>query len=172
MSKSQLGRIERAEVVTLTFDQACRAAEAVGLHLSARTFPDGDPVRDAGQLRLLERFRERLPTGAMWRTEVPLPIPGDKRAWDATIRLLGRRAGCEAETKVSDIQAVERRAALKLRDGEVDILILIVADTPANRDALGRHREELRGLLPLDTREVIRCLRQGHLPGANGLVII
>jgi hypothetical protein len=42
----------------------------------------------------------------------------------------------------------------------------------ANREVLRRHREELRGLLPLDTREVLRCLRRGRLPGANGIVVI
>jgi hypothetical protein len=172
MSRSQLGRIERGELVRLTFEQACRAAGAVGLDLSVRTFPDGDPVRDAGQLRLLERFRSLLPVGATWRTEVPLPIPGDRRAWDATLQLLGRKAGCEAETKALDMQALERRLALKLRDGEVDVLIVIVADTPANRTALALHREELRALLPLDTREILGSLRRGRLPGASGLVVL
>ena len=172
MSRSQLGRVERGELVRLTFEQACRAAAAVGLDLSVRTFPDGDPVRDAGQLRLLERFRSLLPVGATWRTEVPLPIPGDRRAWDATLQLLGRKAGCEAETKALDIQALERRLALKLRDGEVDVLIVIVADTPANRRTLAMHREELRALLPLDTREILGSLRRGRVPGASGLVVL
>ena len=172
MSRAQYGRIERGEIATVSFVQASRAAAAVGLRLSLRTFPDGDPVRDVGQLRLLERFRALLPSGAAWRTEVPLPMPGDRRAWDATVGMLGRRAGCEAETKVNDIQAMERKLALKLRDGEVDVLIVIVADTVANRDALDRHREELRALLPLDTREILRCLRVGRLPSASGLMVI
>jgi len=172
MSRSQYGRIERGELVRLSFEQACRAAAAVGLDLSVRTFPDGDPVRDAGQLRLLERFHALLPMGATWRTEVPLPIPGDRRAWDATLQLLGRKAGCEAETKALDIQALERRLALKLRDGEVDVLIVIIADTPANRRTLAMHREELRALLPLDTREVLGSLRRGRVPGASGLVVL
>ena len=94
MSRSQYGRVERGELILLSIEQACRAASAVGLDLSVKTFPNGDPVRDAGQLRLLERFRTLLPSGATWRTEVPLPIPGDRRAWDATLQLLGRRAGC------------------------------------------------------------------------------
>ena len=59
-----------------------------------------------------------------------MPIAGDLRAWDAVITLAGRRAGCEAETAgLTDIQALERRLALKLRDGDVDVLILVVADT-------------------------------------------
>jgi len=172
MSRAQYGRIERGEIAGISFVQASCAAAAVGLRLSLRTFPDGDPVRDVGQLRLLERFRALLPSGAAWRTEVPLPMPGDRRAWDATVGMLGRCVGCEAETKVNDIQAMERKLALKLRDGEVDVLIVIVADTVANRDALDRHREELRALLPLDTREILRCLRVGRLPSASGLMVI
>ncbi len=63
MSRSQYGRVERGELNLLSIEQACRAAAAVGLELSVKTFPNGDPVRDAGQLRLLERFRALLPGG-------------------------------------------------------------------------------------------------------------
>lgn len=172
MSHAQLGRIERGVLRDLTVDQACRAAAAVGLRLTAKTWPDGDPVRDGGQLGLLGRFRARLPVEATWGTEVPLPIPGDRRAWDAVIGLASRRAGCEAETSLRDMQALERRAALKLRDGDVDVLILLVADTAANRQVLRVHREVLRTLLPMDGREVMASLRAGLLPGANGLVVL
>ena len=106
MSHAQFGRIERGVLTNLTLDQTCRAAAVVGLRITLRTWPDGDPVRDAGQLALLGRFRGHLPPGASWRTEVPLPVPGDRRAWDAVIGLAGRRAGCEAETSIRDIQAL------------------------------------------------------------------
>jgi hypothetical protein len=137
-----------------------------------RTYPDGDPVRDAGQLALLERFRQRLPGEGLWQTEVPLPIPGDRRAWDALLVFRGRRAGCEAETRLTDIQALERRLALKFRDGDVDVLILLVADTAANRRVMKMHREALRSLLPLDGWQVLRALRAGGLPDTNGLVLL
>jgi transcriptional regulator with XRE-family HTH domain len=172
MSHSQVSRIERAEIASLTFDQAARAASAVGLRLVVKTYPDGDPARDAGQLALLERFRQRLPREAVWRTEVPLPLPGDRRAWDGLAVLKGRRGGCEAETRLRDRQAVERLLALKLRDGDVDVLILVVADTAANRAFLAAHREQLRGLLPLDTRQVLDALKRGDLPDRSGIVVI
>jgi transcriptional regulator with XRE-family HTH domain len=172
MSHAQFGRIERGELADLTVDQACRAGLAVGLRLGARLYPDGDPVRDRAQLALLERFRRHLPAHAVWHTEVPLPIPGDRRAWDALIRLDGRRAGCEAETKLTDLQAVERRLALKLRDGAADLLLVLVSDTASNRQVLRAHREALRGLLPLDGRDVLGALRAGHLPEASGLLVL
>jgi len=172
MSRSQYGRIERAETAGLTIEQACRAAEAVGLHVGVRLYPGDDPARDARQLIRRDRLRAHVPAGAVFRTEVVFQIPGDRRAWDATIDLLGRRAGCEIENVVSDVQALERKLALKLRDGGVDVLILVVADTEANREILRRHREDLRALLPLDTRQVLGCLREGRLPGANGIVLL
>jgi transcriptional regulator with XRE-family HTH domain len=172
MSHAQLGRIERGELEELTLEQACRAGVAVGLELGARFYPDRDPVRDAAQLKLLARFRARLPAGAQWDTEVPLPLPGDRRAWDGLLRLGGRRVGCEAETRLTDVQALERRLALKVRDGGADTVLLLVSDTAHNRRVLGAHREELRPLLPIDGREVLRALAAGHLPAENALLVL
>ncbi len=172
MSHAQLGRIERGELEDLTIAQACRAGLSVGLRLGSKYYPDGDPVRDRAQLAILERFRRRLPPDAGWWTEVPLPIPGDRRAWDALVRLADRRAGCEAETRITDVQALERRLALKLRDGGVDLLILLVSDTRWNRAVLAAHREALRTSLPLDGRDVLRALASGRLPEENGLVVL
>jgi transcriptional regulator with XRE-family HTH domain len=172
MSKSQLGRIERAEIASRSIEQACRAAAALGLALSLSAYPDGSPVRDAGQLRLEARYRVVVHGDLGWQTEVPMPIPGDRRAWDVVLTEGTRRAGCECEQRLGDIQALERRLALKLRDGAVDVLILVVADTAWNRRVVREHREALRELLPLDSREVLLALRAGRLPAANGLVFI
>jgi hypothetical protein len=70
------------------------------------------------------------------------------------------------------VQALERRLALKGRDGGVDVLILIVADTAHNRAVLERERETLRALLPLDGRDIRRSLRQRRLPHASGLIVL
>ena len=172
MSHAQFGRIERALLPRLTLEQACRAGFAVGLRIGARAYPSGDPVRDAGQLRLLERFVALLPALARVDREAPLPIAGDPRAWDAIVTLDGRRGGCEAETHLRDIQALERKLATKLRDGGVDVLILVVSDTVHNRAVLEDHRSALRALLPLDGLEVRRALRNGRLPNANGLILV
>ncbi len=39
------------------------------------------------------------------------------------------RVGVEAETVLDDLQALERRLGLKRRDGDVDHVMLLVADT-------------------------------------------
>jgi hypothetical protein len=172
MSHTQFGRIERGQLPKLTFDQAARAAAAVGLRIALKTYPDGDPARDAGHLGLAERFRRRLPPGTTWRTEVPLPIPGDRRAWDGVAILLGRTAGCELEMRLGDVQALERRVTLKERDGDVDVVILVIAETKHNRRMLDLHRDELRGLLPLDSRQVLASFGQGRLPDRSGIVLL
>jgi hypothetical protein len=172
MSHTQFGRIERGQLKGLTFDQAARAAASVGLRVSCKTYPDGDPARDAAHLGLAERFRQRLPPGALWRTEVPLPIPGDRRAWDGVAVVLGRTGACELETRLGDIQALERRIALKQRDGEVDVVILVVADTRHNRRVLDLHRDALRPLLPLESRQVLASMRNGRLPDRSGIVLL
>src|SRR4051794_3159324 len=73
ISASAESRIERGH--TRRIDPAllgCLAA-AVGLELRIRAYPGGDPLRDAGQQRLLERLRRQLHPSVRWRTEVPLP---------------------------------------------------------------------------------------------------
>jgi transcriptional regulator with XRE-family HTH domain len=172
MSHTQFGRIERGELTGLTIDQAARAAAAIGLRLTLRTYPDGDPARDAAHLGLIERFRRRLPPGTVWRTEVPMPIPGDRRAWDGAAILLGRTAGCEMEMRLGDMQALERHIALKQRDSGVDVVVLVIADTKHNRRMLELHRDELRTLLPLDSRQVLDAFRRGELPERSGIVIV
>jgi hypothetical protein len=108
----------------------------VGLDLSVRAYPGGPPLRDDAHRQLLIRFRALLPPGTAWRTEVPLPLPGDQRAWDALMTLWGRRVGVEAEMRPTDVQALERKLTLKLRDGGVDRLVLVLADTRSNRHFL------------------------------------
>jgi transcriptional regulator with XRE-family HTH domain len=172
MSHSQFGRIERAALPNLTIEQLSRACAAVGLKLVVRAFPDGDPARDAAQLALIERFRRRVPAGIRFGTEVPLPVPGDRRAWDGLLSFPERRVAVEAESRLRDVQAMERRLALKCRDGAVDRLILLVNDTAANRQVLRLHREALRERYPLAGRDVLAAVTNGEAPSANGLLLL
>jgi transcriptional regulator with XRE-family HTH domain len=172
MSHAQLGRIERAAIDALTVDQLSRGCAAVGLRLVVRAAPGVDPAVDSGQLALLERFRRRLPPTVTMATEVPLPLRGDQRAWDGLIRIYGVRIGIEAEARLRDIQGLDRRIALKGRDGGVEIVILLVSDTASNRRMLAMHRESLRSRFSLDTRQILGGLRVGHAPTASGIVVL
>lgn len=173
MSASQVGRFERGQLKDVTIEKVCRLSTAVGLEASLRLYPSGDPIRDASQVRLLVRVHERIAADVRWRTEVPLFGRDDARAWDAVADGTGCVDGFEAETRLSDIQATERKVMLKLRDDtSIQHVFMVIADTRANRAALVLGRETLRGNFPLDTREVLASFANGRCPGANGLIII
>ncbi|MEZ0239226.1 MAG: hypothetical protein ACAH65_00365, partial [Chloroflexota bacterium] len=93
MDYGTFARIERGELPTVSVVQLALACGAVGLEFSGRAFPGGDPTRDAGHLRLLTRFRKLLPPSAPWRTEVPIPLAGDRRALDAWTTFDGQTVG-------------------------------------------------------------------------------
>ena len=172
MSHAQWGRIERGELHHLSVEQAARAGAALGRRLSVKLYPAGSPIRDAAHVALLDRYTARLPAGTRWRTEVPLPIPGDLRGWDGMAHLDARTAAAEAETRLHDLQELERRVLTKQRDGQVDVVILVVNDTRANREVLRAHRETLRGAFPLDGREILDAFRHGRLPDRSGVVML
>jgi transcriptional regulator with XRE-family HTH domain len=173
ISASQVARFERGALHDLRLEQLCRLSSAVGLQPSLRFYPDGDPVRDVGQVRLLERLRSRTAPPLVWRLEVPLHGQSDSRAWDAIVEGTGCVDAIEAETRLRDLQATERKVGRKLRDDTtVQHLILLVADTRANRRALTEERDALRAQFPLDTREALLNLGQGRCPGANAIVIL
>jgi hypothetical protein len=172
LSASTFRRIERGSTSGIGVRQLSLAAAAVGLELVLRTYPDGDPVRDAGHEALLGRIRACLPSDAPWQREVPLSLSGDRRAWDARTMLERQRVDFEAEMRIGDIQALQRKLELKRRDDNARIVILVVADTRHNRRVLALHRESLREAFPLDTRVVLKALRAGRAPAASGIVVI
>jgi hypothetical protein len=169
MSRSTVERIE-AGVRPTTIREYAALGAVVGLDVRLRAYPAGDPLRDAAQRRLLGRFRVRLAPTLGWRTEVTLPIDGDRRAWDAVISGDGWRIAVEAETVIGDLQALERRLALKLRDGGIEHVILLVADTRWNRAALAA--PSTLPWLSRDARRVLRALGRGEDPGMSALILL
>jgi transcriptional regulator with XRE-family HTH domain len=171
-SHSRVFRFERGMLAdpAVGFVGACCAV--VGLELGLRTFVVGDALRDRAHRALLERLRVVLHATLRWLLEVPVASPGDLRAWDAEIRGPGWRVRVEAETRLTDGQELLRKLRLKVRDGGGGGLILLVADTRANRDALASLRPDLRELLPLDSRPMLAALRAGLEPPGRGIVIL
>jgi transcriptional regulator with XRE-family HTH domain len=173
VSQDRIGRFERHQLDDVGLGFIWRYAAGVGLVPSLRLFPGTDPVRDAGQLRLLGRLRVRLPPGVTFRTEVPLVGRPDQRAWDAVIETPACRVAVEAETRLTDLQAVTRRITLKHRDdATIGHVIILVGDTRANRLALAAGRDLLRADFPLDTRAAMTHLSTGRCPGASAVVIL
>ena len=172
ISRSQYSRIEGGLSPDLSIAMAARLFAVVGQDLSVRAYPAGDPIRDAAHAALLERLRIRCHRSFRWRTEVPLPIPGDLRAWDATAVCPETRIGIEAETRLSDVQALDRRLALKERDGGMDRLMLLVLDSRSNRDVIRSHGEILAVRFPVRGARALELLGAGVDPGGNALILL
>ena len=147
----------------------------VGLELAARAFPaNGDALRDSGQARLLNRLLAQIARSLGWGTEVPLPIPGDRRAWDATITATDRswRYGVEAEARPSDGQATLRRLTLKQRDGGMDGIVLLLPDTRQTRAFLREFGPLLRGTFVVPGATALRRLAAGQDPGGSTIIVL
>ena len=155
----------------MTIELAATMAAALGLQLNVTLHPDGNPVRDSGHRALLERLRARLGDGLRLRTEVPIPIEGDRRSADAVIDGRGTAMMVEAETRIDDVQALERRLSAKQRDLGIGRVILLVADTRHNRTVVANN-PSIRARLPISTRACLAALSRGVDPGGDGLVFL
>lgn len=171
LSHSRIGRIERGEPNQLTIELAAKLAAVLGLQFSASLYPDGNPVRDAAHVALLNRFRVRLAPGLRCRSEVPMPIEGDRRSADAVVDGPGLQVMVEAETRLEDVQALERRVSAKQRDLGIRRVILLVADTRHNRLVV-RQTPTLTARFPGTTRACLGALTDGREPKADALVLL
>jgi hypothetical protein len=172
LSGAQVGRVVRGKAPHLTIVQASELLAAVGQELAIRAYPGGQPLRDTAHLALLGRLRALLHPSLTWRSEVPLPSPGDLRAWDAMILGSDWRQGVEAETRLHDVQALQRRILLKQRDGDVDHVILLLADTRHNRTLLHGPGSVLTETFPMSARGLLGSLATGVYPAASGVVLL
>lgn len=174
ISRARYGRIERGDDPDASIDELARIGAALGLELSVRFFPVGDPVRDAGHRAVLERLRVRCHASLRFQTEVPFPAPGDPRAWDALISGFQPRVLCgvEAEMRPTDEQALARKLALKRRDGGVDRLMLLLPDTRHNRTFVRGLTGGFRASFPIPGRRAHELLRAGADPGGDAILLM
>ncbi|HET9083278.1 MAG TPA: helix-turn-helix transcriptional regulator [Candidatus Limnocylindrales bacterium] len=181
ISHTQIRRIEAGVAPHIDVDLLSRIASALGGELSIGVHPIGPPVRDKAHVALLERFAARLGLNVTWRTEVPIPLPGDLRSADGvatvppssppTADLKPIDAVVEAETRLHDVQATERRLRAKQRDLGTGRAILLIADTRHNRRVISGV-PELGRQFPVGTRSCLAALNAGRDPGADCLVIL
>ena len=136
VSPSRISRLEHGLLRDLAVADVARHGAAVGLRLHARFYPAGTALRDAAQLDLLRRLRTRIGDAWSWQLEAPLNIPGDLRAFDLLLTGAGTTIADEAITRLRDTQAQLRELTRKQRDGQVPRLVLLLAATHHNRDAL------------------------------------
>lgn len=173
-SRQRAARLERGRIACASLDDMILYASVLGLRLAARAFPAGAPLRDVGQLAVTRRFRARL--AQAWRVtlEMPLPIRGDLRAFDLLLRRGEVRVFVEVITRLTDAQAQLRALHLKWRDGAggAGRLVVILADSKHNREALAGVGDLLADDFPLSTRALMGALARGRDPEANGIALV
>lgn len=165
VSLVELGQFEAVPLVLL----ATHAA-VVGLRLHARMYPAGPAIRDQAQLALLERFRKRLSPEWRVRLEVPIPLPGDQRAWDMLLTSSEVSIGVEAFSRIRDVQAQLRAVQLKRTESGATRLVLLAAATQGNRRALTEAGPLIRSEFRIGTRSALAALGEGRDPGGDALV--
>jgi transcriptional regulator with XRE-family HTH domain len=171
ISHTQVRRIESGLAPHVDLAVLGRLAAVLGHELSLGIHPVGPPVRDAGHLALLARFRARLHPSIRWRSEVPVPLQGDRRSADAMLTSDAVDALVEAETRLDDIQAVERRIRAKQRDIGVRRAILLVAAGRHNRAVIAAVPDLLEAF-PIGTRTCLAALACGEDPDGDCLVML
>jgi transcriptional regulator with XRE-family HTH domain len=165
-------RDEMARSAGLPPATLARHAAAVGLRARLRVFPEGAAIHDAGQVALIRDLRARIGHPEAWAFEVPIPIPGDRRAFDAVLTYPEGRIGLEFYTRLADAQAQLRQARLKQRDAGLERLVIVVRASSTNRRLL---REGLAAVLeecPGGTRHTMASLAAARLPAANGVILL
>ena len=172
ISAAATSRIERGLTPEVSVLRLTQLAEVVGLELSLRLFAGGSPIRDDVHASLLGRCRDGMHPSLRWSIEVPLPNPGDDRAWDAMVSGPGWRYGVEAETAPRDVQALSRRLALKLRDGGVDGVLLVLPRTRRVREFLAASRGMLDAAFPITGTSALARLKDGLDPGGSSIILI
>jgi hypothetical protein len=145
----------------------------VGLGFSSRLVPAPGRLRDAAQLRYINRYCATVAAGG-WRPFIEAPVSGggDPRAFDLVMVSRGVRVAHEFITRLRDVQAQVRPILRKAGDAAVDALVLVVADTHANRTAVREAGEAMRAAFPRSGRDILREMRAGRCPTGNGLVFL
>jgi transcriptional regulator with XRE-family HTH domain len=172
-SRQLVGAIEASHLDDVGAIQLARYCAAVGLDLPLRTYPGASPLRDAGQLRLLGRFRSAVGGAWTWRTEVPVNAHSrDQRAIDALLTNGAHRIGVEAITRLADAQAQVRTIMLKQEAARLRCMLMVLADSRTNRRALRDGATTIDPAFPMRARGVLADLRGGRQPLANGVLLL
>jgi hypothetical protein len=165
--------LEALEYLSVPLVRLAEIASLLGLELSATLHPVGDPIRDNGHQVLGARFREAVSSAWTVVAELPLPGPSELRSWDLVLRLARRQVvGVELETRIRDIQALVRKMRARERDGGVDELLLVLADTRVNRRLVDELCEALGDRYATSPRRMLTALRAGEPVPGSGLLLL
>ena len=175
-SRSALSRLLSNELEDVGIIQLSEMASVLGYELSVGLHPVGDAVRDKGQLAVGKRFDAQLSKVWSVTDETLLPGAGEERAWDKLLRLVGSRppylVGADIETRVHDVQALTRRTRGRERDGMVDAILIVLADSAHNRRMVDELRRSLGADYATSPRAILAALRSGKRLVGSGVVLV
>ncbi len=173
LSASEVSRIERGRAPWVDVPTLARLAAVVGLDVWVRLYPGGEPLRDLAHLALTDAFRAMLGPGLMVRAEVPIGDPRDLRAWDLTLEdRRSEHCGVELETRLVDAQDQLRRVSRKAADSGLERVVLVVADTRANRAAIDAAASMLSATFVIDDPAAYEALARDEVPPRSALVLV
>ena len=168
-SQARYWRFERDDDALLS--EVAVVAALLGLDLSAGLHRTVEAITDRGQVALLNRFRALLAGTIRVVAEALLPNIGDRRSWDLLLRIGRQLVGVEAETKVRDVQLTVRKVRGRERDGGADEIVLLLADTRANRAVVDDLLTALGPRFATPPRQLRAALRTGRpIPGSGILL--
>jgi transcriptional regulator with XRE-family HTH domain len=176
LDHSNLWRLEAGRLDDVGVVRLAELASLLGFEISLGLHPVGDPIRDKGQLACAQRFDRIL--SDRWRVtdETLLPGAGEQRAWDKLLRLVGETPRClvgaDIESRVWDMQAIVRRTRARERDGQVDHILIVLADTAHNRRVIDDLRRSLGEAYFSPPRTILRQLRAGERLLGSGVILI
>ena len=78
----------------------------------------------------------------------------------------------EAETRPTDLQALQRRVALKLRDSGFTEVILLLLDSRHNRSLVREYRGLLSEAFPVPGQRALELLGAGVNPGGSSIILL
>lgn len=176
LDPSTMWRLEADLLPDISVVRLSEIASVLGYEVSVGLHPIGDPVRDKGQLACGRRFDALLSDRWRGTDETLLPGAGEQRAWDKLLRLVDATphylVGVDIESRVWDVQAIVRRTRVRERDGQVDDILIVLADTAHNRRVADELRRALGSEYTERPRRIIAALRRGErLPG-SGVVLV
>ena len=173
ISASELSRVERGLAPWVDVPTLSRVSAVVGLDLWIRTYPGGEPLRDAAHPALLDAFRSVVAASMNLRMEVPIGDPRDLRAWDVVAtEASGDACGVELDTRLVDAQDQLRRVTMKRHDGNVDRVLIVLSDTRSNRTALRAAAGLFQSEFSLDRDEILSALADGRIPPRDGVLLL
>jgi transcriptional regulator with XRE-family HTH domain len=175
-SATAIGRFESGGREDVGIVALSEIASVLGFEVSLGLHPIGDPVRDKGQLACGRRFNALLSDRWQVTDETLLPGAGEQRAWDKLLRLVDAAprylVRADIESRVWDVQAIVRRTRARERDGQVDHILIVLADTAHNRRVADELRDALGPDYATGARRLLSAMRLGERLAGSGVVLI